>query len=66
MALLARTPLFSSLSPPALERLAAATLTLRPRSGEVLFDQGEPARGIIWWSMATSADLDHLRHEAVA
>ena len=46
MALLARTPLFSSLSPPALERLAAATLTLRPRSGEVLFDQGEPARGI--------------------
>ncbi|HMN21392.1 MAG TPA: Crp/Fnr family transcriptional regulator [Ottowia sp.] len=44
--LLAQMPLFSSLSPAALEQLAGATLTLRPKAGEVLFDQGEPARGI--------------------
>lgn len=45
-ALLARMPLFSSLAPTALEHLAAVTVTLRPRSGAVLFDRGEPARGI--------------------
>ncbi len=44
--LLARLPLFTDLAPAAVERLAAEAVRYRLARGDVLFEQGEPARGV--------------------
>lgn len=44
--LLARLPLFTDLAPAAVARLAAEAVRYRLTRGDVLFEQGEPARGV--------------------